>query len=171
MSTYKEIIGKKIKSVSSDPSDSADGQMWYNTTTQSLRGLALTSAWSSAAPLGTGRYLSGGFGSQTAGVVTMGAIPPGASPQTITEHYDGTGWTNGTAYPTGGYSGGGAGTQTAVLIAGGTPGRTTAANEYDGTSWSPTGSVPVACDNFSLCGEGTQSNIIGAIGRTPATGN
>ena len=55
MSTYKEIIGKKIKSVSSDPSDSADGQMWYNTTTQSLRGLALTSAWSSAAPLGTGR--------------------------------------------------------------------------------------------------------------------
>ena len=61
MSTYKEIIGKKIKSVSSDPSDSADGQMWYNTTTQSLRGLALTSAWSSAAPLGTGRYLSGGL--------------------------------------------------------------------------------------------------------------
>ena len=171
MSTYKELVGKKIKAVSSDPSDSADGQMWYNTATQSLRGLALTSAWSSASQLGTGRYLTGGFGSQTAGVVTMGAIPPGASPQTITEHYDGTGWSNGTAYPTGGYSGGGAGTQTAGLLAGGTPGRTTAANEYDGSSWTSTGSVPVACDNFSLCGEGTQSNIIGAIGRTPATGN
>ena len=90
MSTYREIVGKKIKKVSSDPSAGTDGQMWYNTATQSLRGLALTSAWSSASQLGTGRYLTGGFGSQTAGVATMGAIPPGASPQTITEHYDGT---------------------------------------------------------------------------------
>ncbi len=171
MATYRELVGKKIKKVTSDPSNSIDGQMWYNSTTGALRGLALTSAWSSASQLGTGRYLSGGFGSQTAGVVTMGAIPPGASPQTITEHYDGTGWSNATAYPTGGFSGGGAGTQTAGLLAGGTPGRTTAANEYDGSSWTSTGSVPVACDSFSLCGEGTQSNIIGAIGRTPATGN
>ena len=58
MSTYKEIIGKKIKSVSSDPSDSIAGQMWYNTTTQSLRGLAILEAWSSGGTANTARDLS-----------------------------------------------------------------------------------------------------------------
>ena len=33
MSTYREIVGKKIKKVSSDPSDGLDGEMWYNSTT------------------------------------------------------------------------------------------------------------------------------------------
>ena len=42
MSTYREIIGKKIKKVSSDPSEGIDGQMWYNTTTGKLRGIALS---------------------------------------------------------------------------------------------------------------------------------
>ena len=51
MSTYKALVGKKIKSVSSDPSNSAEGQMWYNTTTQSLRGLGVLEAWSSASPV------------------------------------------------------------------------------------------------------------------------
>ena len=37
MSTYREIVGKKIKKVSSDPSDGLDGQMWYNSTSGSLR--------------------------------------------------------------------------------------------------------------------------------------
>ena len=67
MSTYKALVGKKIKSVSSDPSDSADGQMWYNTTTQSLRGLAIIEATSSTSSMTTARTQGGGGGTQTDG--------------------------------------------------------------------------------------------------------
>ena len=66
MSTYKEIVGKKIKSLSSDPSNSAEGQMWYNTTTSKLRGLAVSEAWASSATLPGNRTYGGGAGSQTA---------------------------------------------------------------------------------------------------------
>ena len=48
MSTYREIVGKKIKKVSSDPSEGLDGEMWYNSTTGTLRGLKLVEAWISA---------------------------------------------------------------------------------------------------------------------------
>ena len=44
MSTYREIVGKKIRKVTSDPSTGIDGQMWYNSTTGSIRGLAILKA-------------------------------------------------------------------------------------------------------------------------------
>ena len=78
MSTYRAIVVKKIKSLSSDPTEGADGQMWYNTTTQSIRGLGITEAWSSAAPL---NFARGGMGNasatQTAGLVFGGYVDPG----------------------------------------------------------------------------------------------
>ena len=49
MATYREIVGKKIKKVTSDPSTGIDGEMWYNSTTGTLRGPALVEAWSSGA--------------------------------------------------------------------------------------------------------------------------
>ena len=60
MSTYRAIVGKKIKSLSSDPTEGADGQMWYNTTTKKLRGLAVVEAWSSSATLPGNRTYGGG---------------------------------------------------------------------------------------------------------------
>ena len=96
MSTYKEIIGKKIKSVSSDPSDSADGQMWYNTTTQSLRGLAITEAWASSGPLPEANYGAAGAGSQTDMIYFGGAPYPALTNKTF--EYNGTGWSEGGNY-------------------------------------------------------------------------
>ena len=98
MSTYREIIGKKIKKVSSDPSSGTDGEMWYNSTTGTLRGLAITSAWSSAAPMSNARRaISNGFGTQTAGV-TVGGYDPGYF--NATEEYDGTGWSGSGTFDT-----------------------------------------------------------------------
>ena len=82
MSPYRAIVGKKIKSLSSDPTEGADGQMWYNTATQSLRGLAITQAWSSAANMTTGRA----DGTGSAGTSTAGFYGGASSPDsTITE--------------------------------------------------------------------------------------
>ena len=66
MSTYREIVGKKIKTVSSDPSTGTDGEMWYNSTTGTLRALAVSQAWSSGASAISPLHAGAGFGSQTA---------------------------------------------------------------------------------------------------------
>ena len=83
MSTYREIIGKKIKKVSSDPSSGLDGEMWYNSSTGTLRGLATLSAWSSSNPLINSRYGHGGGGTQAAAVIFGGS-----GPTNKTEEYD-----------------------------------------------------------------------------------
>ena len=122
MSTYKALVGKKIKSVSSDPSDSADGQMWYNTTTHSLRGLAISEAFSSGANLATARQSGAGAGTQTAGVITGGQpLPPGSGYIGITEEWDGSSWSESGDLNNARAELAGAGTQTATLAFGGTP--------------------------------------------------
>ena len=170
MATYRELVGKKIKKVTSDPSDSIDGQMWYNSTTGAIRGLALSEGWSSAPNLGTGAYLAGSFGTQTAGVRICGTKHP-ATPVSNVEHYNGTGWSEETNYPVSGQSISGAGTQTAGIAAGGlTPSITTAENSYDGTSWTSANSLPYAANNLASCGL-TQSSVIYAVGRDASSGN
>ena len=73
MSTYREIVGKKIRKVTSDPSTGIDGQMWYNSTTGSIRGLAIFEAWTSSAPMSTAMDQLGGTGTQTADLGAGGA--------------------------------------------------------------------------------------------------
>ena len=173
MTTYKELHGRSIAPVSSNPSTSGDaGKIFYNSTDNVFRSIVSTEAWSSAPLLITG--LMGGitFGTQTAGNYVAG-FSPSVSNSNANQEYNGTGWSSGTNFPssqTG--SGGGAGPQTAGLAAGGGGGsRTADAYEYDGTSWSPTGALPSAADNIGSCGTETQSNVIMAMGRIPSTGN
>ena len=54
MTTYKEINGTDITVVSSDPSNPVTGEVWYNTTTQKLKGYqqVLGNAWSTGGNLG-----------------------------------------------------------------------------------------------------------------------
>ena len=145
MSTYKAIVGKKVKSVSSDPSDSIDGQMWYNTTTQSLRGLAIFEATHSGTTMPNKKSLyGGGVGTSTAGL-TVGGIDD-SSYLNSCEEWNGLGWAAGGNYPTNRYSAGTAGTQTAAMAycgrVPGSPGGPTETYEYDGSSWTSGNSFP-----------------------------
>ena len=170
MSTYKEIVGKKIKKVSSDPSNASTGEMWYNSDTGTLRGLALGEAWISASPLSTGRYLSGSFGTQTAGVQVAGSNPSNPLVSNV-EHYDGTGWSEETNYPASGQSIAGAGTQTAGIACGGsTPSMTSNAFSYNGTAWTAANSLPYAANNMASCGL-AKTDVIYAVGRDGSSGN
>ena len=165
MSTYKAIVGKKIKSVSSDPSDSADGQMWYNTATQSLRGLAILEAFSSGANQSEAKRAVAGFGTQAALVAAAGVPPPGSGSNTTIE-YDGIGWFSGTNTPTTHYNSRGYGTQTAGAILGGVPDDATTF-EYDGSSWTAGGEYPANVQ--LLFTSGTQTAGIGAGGHPAVT--
>ena len=55
MAAYKDLVGQKITKVTSNPGEPKTGQMWYNSTDGKLKGLAISEAWSSAAPLTVGR--------------------------------------------------------------------------------------------------------------------
>ena len=143
MSTYREIIGKKIKKVSSDPSTGIDGEMWYNSATGTLRGLAVSEAWIRAPNMINAMELAAGFGTQTAALTAGGQNGP---VKATTEEYNGTGWASETAMP--GSRGdiyGSFGTTTAGVVVGGydaAPGAALSTTlEYNGSSWTSGGAV------------------------------
>lgn len=176
MSTYREIIGKKIKKVSSDPSSGTDGQMWYNSTTQSLRGAAILSAWSSGGNTLDSRFASGGAGTQTAGLIfggygspTVTPVPAGTTIAT-TEEYNGVGWTSGGAMNNNRHYMCGMGTQTAGLAGGGEPvPLIQKTEEYNGTAWSEVNTNPTPF-KYQFTGTGTQTAGLSIMGYQQPTG-
>ena len=55
MSDFKTLKGLYIKNRSSDPANPIEGEIWYNTTTGTLKVAPKLAAWSSGGNLNTGR--------------------------------------------------------------------------------------------------------------------
>ena len=148
MSTYREIVGKKVKSTSSDFSEGLEGQIWYNYSTGNFRGQALLEATSSSSPLIYTNFGGGTIGTQTAAVIGGGYSPPTnppgfGPPAQQTQEYNGSGWTAGGNLGTGRGALAGFGIETAGVIAGG-PGSPTPwvkTEEYNGTAWTAGGDL------------------------------
>jgi hypothetical protein len=73
MAEYINIRGQSIEVVASDPANPTLGQIWYNSTSNTLKGLGVTTAGSWA----TGKYEHskknlGGAGTQTAALAFGG---------------------------------------------------------------------------------------------------
>jgi len=162
MSTYKEIVGKKIKRVTSDPSNSIDGQMWYNSTTGSIRGLALSESWAAGNSILTGRYNLAGSGTQTAGLIAGGTTP---GIVTNTEHFDGIGWRNGGTLIVGRDSATMFGLSTAATFVGGyapSPnGFRALVEEYNGTAWAEETDMPAPRAQGASAGIQTDGIVFG----------
>ena len=110
MATYKEIHGTVIETVTSDPSNPVNGQVWYNSTDQVLKGFTSNpaGAWSTGGNLNTGKGNVMGAGIQTAALKFGGRSPDVAN----TEQYDGTSWTEVADLNSARSQGGGSGTYT-----------------------------------------------------------
>jgi hypothetical protein len=170
MSTYKNLIGKNVNSLATDPDNvQAEGQIWYNSTAGAFKDLILTNAWSSGGNLITAKYETAGFGTQTAAVMAAGCIPP-ANASTDVQEYNGTGFSTATAYPEKMRNGAGCGTETAGLAFGGrrdsAPSGSNAplslTAEYDGSSWTTGGSM--GAGRYGLGAAGTQTAAVGFAG-------
>ena len=140
MTTYRQIHGRSIQAVTTDPTgDVAEGQIWYNTTTDAFKTVVVGEAWSSASALNTAIYDNAGAGVQDAALNVGGTESPSVARSDNTEEYNGSGWTTSGNLNTARFGLGGFGTQTAAYVAGGNVspgGGTTAATEsYNGTSW------------------------------------
>jgi len=167
MANYSDIRGYRVKYLSSDPTlnTSTEGQVWYNSTSGTLKSLVQIKAWSSGGNMGTARRGGAGGGTVTAGLAFGGASYTVPTTFNNTEEYSGYIWTAGGNMNTARGFLGGSGTQTAGLAFGGTPGSpnqaqvTTATEEYNGSTWAsnPTG---LNTTRRLLAGFGTQTATI-----------
>ena len=164
MATYKEIKGTDITVVSSDPSNPVTGEVWYNTTTQKLKGYqqVLGNAWSTGGNLNTGRFAAGAAGTQTAGLAFSGYS--GGSNTNKTEKYDGSTWTEVNNMNTARYNLAGAGSDStsALGFGGWAPGSSATTEEWNGTNWTEVNDLNTA--RSSLWGVGISAEAALAIG-------
>jgi hypothetical protein len=142
MAAYKDLVGQKITKVTSDPSEAKTGQMWYNSTTGTLRGLETTTAWVSE-----GTYFNKVFGVALGGPIDAavgagGYAPPGPSNSSVAGEYNGNSWTSipGLNTARGSLGSSKQGSQTAFWVAGGSS-QTGATEEWNGSTWSEDGDL------------------------------
>jgi|TARA_R100000482_G_C5103861_1_gene137019 hypothetical protein len=154
VATYYDIFGQKIQYISSDPTNVATGQVWYNSTTNvaKLRGVTAAAAWSSTTDRNNAMNNGAGAGTVTDAVFYGGYQPPGnpapipapggTGYSAITEKWDGTSWTNSGAMNNGGSNVIAYGPSSTSAIAANryadSPGGvfyTTSTEEFDGSTW------------------------------------
>jgi len=164
MATYKQIFGKQIKFLSSDPTNESEGQIWYNSTSGTFKSTLVSEAWSSGSSLTTARQFAASAGIPTAGVIAGGQIPANTD---LTEEYNGSGWSASGALNTArGQFLIGTGTQTAALAASGyVAGNVTNSEEYNGASWANGNVVNTARREGG--GAGTQGAAVAFGGLDP----
>ena len=114
-----------------------EGQVWFNSTSNVLKGYGLSApagTWASSPSLNTGRAYSGSAGNAPDSAMVFGGETPSATG--ATETYDGSAWTTVPAtlntprtYIMS------FGVTTASMCVGGTPPQTAASETWNGTSW------------------------------------
>jgi hypothetical protein len=161
MADYKNIKGFNIQYLDSDPPNPIEGQMWFNSTTQTLKGAEAggfpLGTWASGVNLNTARGNAHASGTQTAGLFS------GGSPvYAITELYDGSAWTEVNDMNTGRgqtyFSN--SSPQTSFIAASGSDGAVTLAVEsWNGTNWTEVAEVNTAVRNGASFGESSTAMV------------
>ena len=140
MANYKDIHGTQIETVSSNPDNPANGQVWYNSTDQALRGFTSNpaGAWSTQPSLNTARFQGAGAGTQTSALAFGGEANQSPSQSDHTESWNGTSWTEVNDLNAGKTYLPISGTYTSAITGGGLGPPSTAltvCESWNGTSW------------------------------------
>ena len=163
MTTFKEIRGTDILALSSDPANPELGQIWYNSSSGTLKGYRTVNAWSSGGTMNTARRALGSAGTQTATLAFGGAPNPAVGNKT--ESYNGTSWTNVANLNIDINATAGAGTQTNAVSMGGYNAASTyvgTTQVWNGTAWTtnPTGLSTARSNAATATGGPADSNIV-----------
>ena len=162
MANYININGNNIPIRASDPSNPIIGEVWYNLTTNQLKGQGATTtgSFSTGGSMSNARaQVNGGIGTKDATIAAGLTVDDGTS-----EEYNGTAWSGGGSLNNAGVVGTGAGTLSAGSRFGGiqpTPlGKDSNYHEqYDGTSWTTATAMPFDSYN-NACGGTQTANIV-----------
>jgi len=164
MTTYKEIRGTNIEVLESDPSNPIEGQVWYNSTSNVLKGQAVTTSgsWATGGSLNTGVEKSGGAGIQTSALSFGGKLPPTTAGA---ESYNGTNWTeiNSLNQARNAMGGAGADNTSAVAFGGEHPsgGNQDKTESWNGSNWTEVNDLNEARNSLAGCGTATAALAFG----------
>ena len=91
MADYSSIKGNRVQYLSTDPTldSNSEGQVWYNTSTGTLKGLVHIKATSSGGNTPTNLYYPGGVGPTTATLAISGVGPSPIPAHTLCSDYSG----------------------------------------------------------------------------------
>ena len=173
MTTFKEIRGTTIEVVSTDPTNPELGQIWYNSSSGTLKGYRNINAWSSGGSINTARSnIVGAGANQNSAIIFSGVGAPYPNILASSESYNGTSWTNTPSLNTGKMQASGCGsTQTAALSFGGIVNPyvtiTAATESWNGSSWTSVNSMNTG--RRGLMGFGIQTAGV-AVGGSQAPG-
>jgi len=176
MATYKDIAGTKVQNITGDPANPTAGQIWYNETSNTLKGVVVVASgsWATGPSLNTGRGSGAGGGTKTSAIAMCGYTPTLPSPEssTFTEVYNGTSWTAETASPTARFGNGGTGASgESAIVLGGTAGPGAGLSSvavYNGSTWTEVGEMVSARDILGNSCAGTVTDAIVCGGRPTA---
>tara|TARA_R110001632_G_scaffold215630_2_gene342858 strand:- start:929 stop:1915 length:987 start_codon:yes stop_codon:yes gene_type:complete len=176
MATYKEIHGTNIEVLSSDPANSVEGQVWYNSTSNVVKfnAGALSGAWATKSAMSIAKQAAGGVGSTNAALAFNGQ--PYTSPTSnATESYNGS-WTSISPgnMANGRFELGSAGTQTGALGFGGYRGppgigRVNESESFNGSAWTTTPSLNA--EKYGVRGSGLSNTAALCVGGNDEASN
>jgi hypothetical protein len=172
MANYTGIQGQNILIVDTDPANPVEGQIWYNSTSNLLKGYQFTpDVWVSGGNMGSSRYGTSAAGTATATLAIGGY---GGSPEsylTAVEKYNGTTWSpTGSLNQSSNFGGAGFGTQTAAVAVAGfqqpiSPANLNFTENFNGSTWTNQGAysytgpglagVGVQTAGLAFCGFGS----------------
>ena len=175
MATYIGIKGVEIQTIAGDPANPIEGQVWYNTTANTMKGYVLTfgtGAWTSGGVTSSIHSHNGGAaGTNTAAIIATGIPPANPVPLSAAEEYNGTGWTtvNNCNSSSNQLGSTGAGTTSSMLMFGGETSPKKSSESYNGTTWTITNLMNE--DHPMVCGAGTSSEAAIGCGSSPKNKN
>ena len=159
MTTYKEIRGTHIKTVTTDPPAPVNGQMWYNSTTQVMKGLTANpvGSWATSTSVNTATGQMGGNGTSTSALIYGGNVP---ADQAKTESWNGSSWTEVNDLNTGRSTIRGSGSYTSAIGAASGSAPTRAATEtWNGTIWRKDSDINTGRDGGAMAGSSNSEGI------------
>ena len=176
MAKYININGTNIPIRANDPSNPQIGEIWYNSTSNSLKGQInfASAAMSTKANMNNTRGQNGCShnGTTNASLSVAGNNQGGPLVNNNSEKYDGTSWTASGTYPQATFGAYGSGTQTAALFCGGRIGSspypvTAVSASYNGSTFSGEGNLSQARQSIGTFGA-TETSAIAAGGHNPS---
>ena len=168
MADYINIRGQSIEVVASDPANPTIGQIWYNSTSNTLKGGGVTTVgtWATSGNLNTARSQGAGAGT-TSAALYFGGSPDNIGTTTATESYNGTSWTTVSPLSAGDRLLMGSGSQTSALRVGGLNAPAGVVESWNGTSWTGGTNYPSTIHQGAATGE-SNTTIMVVGGEIPA---
>ena len=166
MAKYNELFGQLVQYISSDPSNLEEGNVWYNSTSNTLKARAYQNgSWSSGDNVNTARSFMGGASYAATNAALGFGGDTGPARVGDTEEYNGSSWSEQSNMSTSRSATGSCGIQTSAIgWCGYEGGGKTDAEEYNGSSWSGGTAYPGSARYFDGGGTGVSANSAFSFG-------